>query len=165
MKRHLFSAVYFVGLASFCSFPAVAGGKDKPLQISCSVIKGDCWETLAQAVIKNPTTNHFDMTSSEETGGYAVANSVMDTKREYRWFYNRKKGIVDYKARYWEPPEDWGKIRQRSSYLGVTPHFWSLLSGLNPSITDNSFDLFATKNGIRVSKYVIDPYPLKQGIN
>lgn len=165
MKRYLLSFACFIGLFPLISSNGIAVGKNKPIQTSCSVEKSDCWATLAQTVDKNPTVSHFKLDSSQDTGGFAVANSIMSTSREYKWFYNRKTGNVDFKVTYYEPPDDWGTIGQRTRYSGVNTQFFKLLSQQKPSISDVSFNSFAAKNGVRIEKYITDSRPQKQEVN
>ena len=139
--------------------------KIKPLQVSCSVEKGDCWRSLARSVTQHPSVNHFDINVDRDTGGFAVANSVMPTSREYHWFYNKKLGIVDFRVKYFEPPDNWAVIGQRSRYRNFSNEFWKKFASKTSDFKDTDFDAFAQKEGVVVSKYIVDPYPIKQGVN
>lgn len=159
------SLACFLGCLMICPTLGVADQGQKPLRVSCSVVKGNCWRSLAKAALDHPKVSHFDVRSTQDTGGYAVANSVMQTSREHRWFYNRRLTIVDYAVTYYEPPDNWAVVNQRSRFSNITSVVFKQVLARTPNLKDSAFAPLATANGVQIKAYITDLNPVKHGVN
>ena len=147
-----FSFVLLSNLGAL-SVPADAQ-KSKKVTVSCAQQSENdgCWIALAQAVKNNPNANQFSTSVRRVFGEFAVANSVMDTFVEYRWFYNKNTETVDFVTYVFDPPDDTGE-RGRKRYDNVTSELLLIFLREQGSSKKRDFDSFATQHGSRVILY------------
>lgn len=143
-------------LLSFSGTLAVRaeGQKAKKADVICAPNSENdgCWIVLARAVKKNPTTTHFSTGYRQMGEGFAVANSVMNTFTDYRWFYNKNAETVDFVSYDFYPPDNVG-YNNRKRYDNITPELLITFLREQESCKKRNFDVFAAQHGSRIMRY------------